>query len=104
MPGLAAELYNRCRATLLQCGEFNTNASLRTVFITGQLYPFRDHLPGADSKAARVDAVLGYLLDQQISGGIPCCLSFYPPCAIDIRPATPFMINWTRWPNKPKPH
>ena len=71
MPGLSSELYNRCRTTLLKCGEFDRDTSLRAVFITDDLYPFRDRLPSADNKAARVDAVLGYLLEQQISDGRP---------------------------------
>jgi hypothetical protein len=76
MSRLSLELYNRCRATLLKCGEFDRDASLRTVFITDDLYSFRDRLPSADNKAARVDAVLDYLLEQQISGGLSSLPAF----------------------------
>ena len=69
MTGLPSDLYRRCRDALLRCGEFDTNAALRTVFITPELIPFRDGLPEATAKAARVDAALDYLLPKQLSDG-----------------------------------
>jgi len=71
MPRLSSELYRRCRNTLLKCGEFDTDASLRAVFVTDELYPFRDRLPAATSKTDRVDKCLGYLLEQHLSNGRP---------------------------------
>jgi hypothetical protein len=69
MTGLPSELYNRCRTTLLKCSEFDNNASLRTIFITGELHPFRNRLPSATSKNARVDACLAFLVDKRLSDG-----------------------------------
>lgn len=69
MSGLSTELYNRCRTTLLQCSEFDTNASLRAVFVTDELHPFRSWLPEAASKSERVDACLAHLLDKRLSDG-----------------------------------
>lgn len=71
MPGLPIELYNRCQDILLKSGEFESNASLRAVFVTDELYQFRDRLPGAESKNDRVARCLNYLLDQQLSDGRP---------------------------------
>lgn len=71
MPGLFAELYNHCRSTLMRCSKFDSNASLRAVFVTNELYPFRDRLPTATSKGERVDACLDFLLDKRLSDGRP---------------------------------
>jgi WD40 repeat protein len=71
MSGLSAELYNRCRNTLLRCSEFDGNASLRVIFVTAELAPFRAGLPEVDSKGARVDACLAYLADKRLSDGWP---------------------------------
>jgi hypothetical protein len=71
MPGLSSELYNRCRTILLKCSEFDSNASLRTVFATDELYPFHDRLPVAANKSERVDKCLEFLLDKCLSNGRP---------------------------------
>lgn len=69
MAGLSTELYNRCRSTMLKCSEFDTNASLRAVFVTDELRPFRGELPEADRKSGRVDTCLAYLMDKRLSDG-----------------------------------
>jgi tetratricopeptide (TPR) repeat protein len=71
MPGLSADLYNRCRSTLLRCSEFDSNASLRSVFVTDELHPFRSGLPEAASKNERVNVCLDHLLPKQLSDGRP---------------------------------
>lgn len=68
---LPGELYNLCRAILLQCNEFDNNAALRGVFVTAELEPFRSSVPDADSRAGRVDACLSYLLGKRLSDGRP---------------------------------
>jgi hypothetical protein len=65
------ELYHRCRDTLLKCSEFDSNASLRAVFVTDALSPFRSGLPEATSGSKRVDATLDYLLSQRLNDGRP---------------------------------
>ena len=56
MEGLSNELYNRCRTTLLKCNEFDSDTSLRAVFVTDELYPFRDRLPAAANRSPRLRA------------------------------------------------
>lgn len=71
MQGLSNELYNRCRTTLLKCSEFDSDASLRAVFVTDELYPFRDRLPATGNKSERVDKCLDFLLPKRLSDGWP---------------------------------
>lgn len=71
MPGLPSELYQRCRTTLLKCSEFDSNASLRSVFVTDELYPFRSGLPEAARRNERVDACLDFLLPKHLSDSRP---------------------------------
>ena len=77
MVGLPPELQQRCRASLLCCQEFDSDAMVRSVFISPLLWPFRDRLPSAGSKAERVATTLDYLLAQQ---------------AGDARPVLPFFL------------
>ena len=67
----SGELYRRCRHTLLKCGEFDNDASLRAVFTSNALYPFRNRLPTATNKNERLDVCLAFLIDQRVSGGQP---------------------------------
>jgi len=76
MLGLSAALYKRCHDTLLRCSEFDSDASVRAVFVTGDLYPFKIGLPGANNKLARVTAVLEYLLEQEPDAGPPVFVLF----------------------------
>lgn len=69
MTGLSTELYRRCRNVLLQCGEFDSNAALRAVFVTAELRPFQTGLPEAANKGERVDLCLNFLLSRQLSDG-----------------------------------
>lgn len=65
MPGLPNELHSRCQNTLLQCNEFDSHSSLRAVFATDELYPFRSGLPESTSKSERIAKCLDYLLEQR---------------------------------------
>lgn len=76
MPVLSQKLYARCRSTLLKCNEFNSDASVRAIFITKDLYPFRTGLPGASNKSARVTGILEYLLDQESDANLPVLVTF----------------------------
>jgi formylglycine-generating enzyme required for sulfatase activity/Tol biopolymer transport system component len=64
MPGLSVKLYNRTRETLLRCREFESNGSLRAVFATAELLPFKDGLKDADNIESRVDLFLDYIPSQ----------------------------------------
>jgi hypothetical protein len=67
--GLPASLYARCRDTLVKCSEFDSSASLRAVFVTDKLYPFRVALPEATNRAIRVDGTIGYLSSMRLLDG-----------------------------------
>lgn len=67
--GVSGNLFNRCRNTLLQCGEFDSDASLRAVLVTSKLRPFRDRLPKAADRSERVDRCLAFLLNSRHSDG-----------------------------------
>ena len=71
MKGLPQDLHNRCRSALLQCSEFESNASLRAVFVTEELSPFRDGLPDTANKTDRVAQCLAYLLPKNLSDNRP---------------------------------
>jgi hypothetical protein len=66
---LTQELYARCRATLLKCGEFDSHASLQAVFVTAELTLYRDGLPTTSRKNERVSETIGYLLPKRLSDG-----------------------------------
>lgn len=76
MPALPTSLWNRCYNTLLKCSEFDSNASIRAMFVTRELRPFKAGLPDASSEASRVSVVLGYLLEQEPESGPPVLVSF----------------------------
>jgi hypothetical protein len=61
MDTLPPELYNKCRHILLACNEFQSNESLRSIFIVGRLSVYRDRIPDADSIDLRVDRCMAFL-------------------------------------------
>lgn len=69
MSRLSADLYYRCRSTLLKCSELESDRSLRAIFVTAELGPFQNGLPQAANKAERVDVVLAYLLEKRLNDG-----------------------------------
>jgi hypothetical protein len=64
-------LHNQCRTVLLQCSEFDGDASLLAVFVTAELRPFQHGLPETASKKDRVDQCLDFLLPKRLSDGRP---------------------------------
>ncbi len=68
---LPSELYHRFRNILLECDEFESNASLRALFVIDELYPFFNRLPEATSKHERVDKCLEFLLSLQLANNRP---------------------------------
>jgi predicted phosphodiesterase len=73
----STELYHRCRNVLMKCSELDSDGSLRAVFVTSELKPFRDGLREASSKRARVDQFLSYMNDRKLSDGRPALLLFF---------------------------
>lgn len=74
--GLSASLRARCRDALLRCSEFDSFASLRAVFVTEALFPFRIGLPDAPSKTDRVAATIDYLSSGRPIDGRSALLVF----------------------------
>ena len=59
MPSLPKSFYSYWREVLLECDEFESDASLRDLFsITPELAPYQPHLPSAATKSERVDRYL----------------------------------------------
>jgi hypothetical protein len=71
MSGLSADLTRRLREVLLRCGPFDSNRSLRAVFVDGRIHAWRELVPEAASRAERVDAVIDKLLDRADPQGVP---------------------------------
>ncbi len=61
--------YTRLRTILLKCNEFDSDSSLRSVFVTAELVPFLAGVPEAPNRGARVDALLAYLYEKRLSNG-----------------------------------
>ena len=67
MAGIPPELYQKLRQFLLDCEQFESDRTLRSVVSTYQpLRPWR-FLPQANSIASRVNAVISYLQDKSRS-------------------------------------
>lgn len=69
MPAITQDLINRCYAVLKRCDQFQSMASLRAVFVTQELQPFREGLRDAESIEGRVQLNVEYLLYQKIDDG-----------------------------------
>lgn len=76
MARLQPDLHQRVRQTLLRCGPFGSDSSLRAVFVDARIYPWRDHVPEAPGRAPRVDAIMEVLLDQADDQGNPALALF----------------------------
>jgi hypothetical protein len=65
MAGIPSALYNLLKQALLDCGPFESDAALRAVFVDDRLKPWRNSLPQASNPAARVEAVMAFLVDKR---------------------------------------
>ncbi len=59
--GIPPVLYSDLRAALQTCGEFNSNAILRTVFVDARLAPWQTQIPEADSISDRIEHSIAFL-------------------------------------------
>ena len=75
MVTLPSELLRKCSQVFARCDQFKTDASLRAMFVTSELAPFRDRLPSASAIAERVDTALGFLMSNT-QGGQPLLFPF----------------------------
>jgi hypothetical protein len=71
MLNLPPEFLERSRNLFLTCGQFESYERLRSVFMTPELQPFRVGLRRENNPADLVNSFLEFILDQELSGGIP---------------------------------
>jgi len=64
MPSLPVHIYDRLASTLLQCGPFDSDATLQAVFIDSRISAWKDAIPEAHSRAERVTLAIAYLANQ----------------------------------------
>ena len=86
MPGIPPELVRRLHETLTNCGPFDSDRSLRATFTDARIYPWRDSIPEAKSRAARVNALVSALLDQADAQGNPALALFVEVLAGGVSP------------------
>ncbi len=61
MDGIPGDLYGRVQAALLRCGPFDSDRTLRPLFVDARLSAWRDLLPEAGNRVERVRAVIDAL-------------------------------------------
>ncbi len=70
MNTLPRDLYNRLVEALTGCDEFESDRALQSLFVLESLAPFRDGLPQAEDRRARVALCVDYLLARQHVSGV----------------------------------
>ncbi len=68
---LTQELYNKCCTILMKCSEFDTDNSLRAIFVIKELNPFERNLHQCNTKGERVNQLIYCLLREHLSGNRP---------------------------------
>jgi len=69
MDGLSRETFQRCYQLLRRCEEFDELESLRVVFGSAELAPFRDRLPEGNNIRERIERAVDFLMRQRLSDG-----------------------------------
>ncbi len=67
--GISTDLVRQLRTLLLDCGSFETNQNLRTIFVDERLYPWRNRLPESHNPAQRVESIIDFLHNRQNDRG-----------------------------------
>lgn len=62
--GIPSDIFQDLYATLLHCGPFASDATLRNVFVDARIMHWRDQLPQATNQEERIRAVIDYLHDR----------------------------------------
>jgi hypothetical protein len=65
MAGISTSMYGQLRETLLDCGPFADDRQLSALFKHPKLKPWRHSVPQAHTPAARVEAMLAFLLEKR---------------------------------------
>lgn len=68
-PNIPSQLYQRLRVTLLRCGPFDSDSSVRPLFVDSRISSWRHSLPSRDNAAARVQAVIDELWKHESAEG-----------------------------------
>ena len=67
---LSQELSKKCRVILLKCSQFDNFTALQSVFITKELFSYRDYLPqDTNNKADLVNQTISFLVPKDLSDG-----------------------------------
>lgn len=69
MPAIPPELLNRLYETFLRCGPFDSDRTLRPIFVDARLSAWRDLLPEASSRVERAWAVIDALSERADPAG-----------------------------------
>ncbi len=69
MNGLSKELLASLRETLLRCGPFESDQSVKVLFLDSRIYQWRSRLQDATSANARVLSLINVLVDQENGDG-----------------------------------
>lgn len=59
--GIPPLLYSRLRAALQTCGAFDSDVTLRAIFVDARLMPWQNQIPEADSVFARIERTIAFL-------------------------------------------
>jgi hypothetical protein len=62
---IPADIFNQMRKALLDCDSFGDDRQLNAVFAHPKLKPWQHSMPQASNPAARVDAVIAFLVDKR---------------------------------------
>jgi len=65
MNGIPGDLYGRVQTALLRCGPFDSDRTLRPLFVDVRLSAWRDLLPEASSRVERARAVIDALSERE---------------------------------------
>jgi hypothetical protein len=71
---ISEQLLQRLRDTLLTCAPAGSDGDLQALFVDARLAPWRDLLPAASSRAARIDALIATLDRHRNTSGEPALL------------------------------
>lgn len=63
--GIPTDTFSQMREALLDCGPFGDGGQLSAIFAHPKLKPWRHSVPHASSAAARVDAVIAFLIERK---------------------------------------
>ena len=69
MPAIPPELTHRLYETLLRCGPFDSDHTLRTLFVDARLSAWRDLLPEASSRVERARTIVDALSERENPDG-----------------------------------